>query len=114
MEINPLKHLHLPKSKNSTGDVVLLFPDGFVMVICVSKSSNFGDICLSDIVNVAIPRSHRREAVENFDPTKHPMEVDTDNFLPRKYALPTILVSQRKFSTRKEKKMNNIYANKKD
>ena len=70
---------------HSLGDVALHFPDGFVMVICVSKSSKIADICLSDIVNVAVPRSHGREAVENIDATKHPMDVDTEMF-PRKYA----------------------------
>ena len=78
-------HLELlSESKNSLGDVVLHFPDGFKMVICISKSSQVPDICLSDIVNVAVPRSHRREAVENFDVTKHPLEVDAESFLQRK------------------------------
>ena len=46
---------HLPRSKNSIGgNVVLHFPDGFEMVICVSEPAKVADICLNDIVNVAV------------------------------------------------------------
>ena len=72
---------HSAITKNSIADIVLHFPDGLEMVICVLPSK-FIDICLSDIDNVTVPRSHRREAVENIDTTLHPMEVDTHNVVP--------------------------------